>query len=265
MVKCRFVLSVILLFTNIQLLTAQQKPKITAQNVIDQYLEVLGGAERWRNLKTRVENGWVVQHEPDATYVPVIPKDVTRTNFFLAPNYHLELKNSFFLKTLIMCFRPKCNWLYSEKTSSVYFFGPEPIEFENKFPRTEALEALNLKMINQVSKEDSLYRIDFKDKRQSDGVQSLYFDEKTNFLVKRTFLSNTDVFWEIVLSDYRQKDGFIEPYKIEYISSGIPYMSIVISTISYDTQLDPMMFDPPIPCKNSSSSELLESPFIFEY
>ncbi|NQZ79140.1 MAG: hypothetical protein HRT61_23930, partial [Ekhidna sp.] len=149
---------------------SQEKIKMNADSIIDNFIEIIGG-DKWKNLESRIEKGFVENHRDQASNNP-IPQTSTRTTYYKAPHYFLEYKDSFFQGKLVLTYQPECNWYYSQKVPLLYFFGPDPIKFESKFPRTELLEAFNLKAKEQVYIVDSLVRVDFLDKRRKDGVLS---------------------------------------------------------------------------------------------
>ena len=237
----------------------QEKVKLRADSIINNFIEKIGGAN-WKNLKTRIEKGVVEYHE-SGEHASIIPKSSTRSTYYKAPFYYLDFKDSFFLEKRILCLRPECNWYYTEKSSMVKFFGSDPIKYRTDFPRTELLEILNLKFKKQVYQVDSLLRVDFKDSRQKDGIQSLYFSIKTGLLVKRSSLSNNDVLWEFYFSNFRENNGLKEAYKIDLFGSGEPYFTISIDSIMYNEELDLSMFDPPVKCRNTDSFEILDNPY----
>lgn len=241
-----------------------QKKQLSANEIVNNYLEAIGGREKWETLQSRVEDGFVFYPIEEGSS-SLITKDETRKRYDLSPGYHLEKKNSFLNETTIMSYKSDCNWFYSEKISTLHFFGLEPAKMATDYPRTEALEALNLKMIRKVEEDSLCYKIDFKDIRQANGIQTLYFDKETFLLSKRTFLSKTDVLWEYTFEDYRIKDGFKEPYTIYFKANDDLFLTYKIDEIVYNSTLAQKMFEPPVPCRNFPSSEVLDVPFFFNY
>ena len=78
---------------------------------------------------------------------------------------------------------------------------------------------------------------------------------------KRMSVDQSSTKWEHQFKDYREKDGLKEPYIIELIGGGEPFQTIQIDAISYNENLDSDMFDPPMPCKNFPSREVMENPY----
>jgi hypothetical protein len=221
-------------------------------------LQAIGGREQWQNLRSRVADMIVIRYDASNSMLKS-DKISSQTNFFLAPANHLELTIEN-LKQSIYCLHDDCNWYYSEKINYLHFFGPEPIHFDNAYPRVNALEVLNLKMINKVVIEEGMYRIDFKDGRQKDGIQSLYFDRESYLVMKRSSLSNNEVRWSFIYENYQQKEGYTEPYLIKLMANNDIYMTYQVEEIDYSVKLNPALFDPPKPCKDAPGYEILDAP-----
>jgi hypothetical protein len=238
---------------------AQPKAGIKAEEVIANYLKAVGGSTAWQGLQSRVADMAVVRYD-EPSGITIAKKIQSQTNFYLAPDNHLELTIDK-LQQSIFCLRNGCNWYYSEKANLLAFFGPEPIHFDKTFPRVNALEVLNLKMINKVVVEDNQYRIDFKDARQKEGIQSLYFDMESYLVVKRSYPSKTDVRWTFMYDNYQMKNGFMEPYFITLKANDDIYMTYEVKSIDYNIGLGELLFTPPKPCKNESHYERLDTPF----
>ncbi|MEM8567304.1 MAG: hypothetical protein AAGF85_12660, partial [Bacteroidota bacterium] len=154
--------------------------------------------------------------------------------------------------------------LYSTNSQVVKFFGPEPIKYNNTFPRTELMEVLNLQPMKRVYVEDTLYRIDFEDARQIDGKQSLFFGIESGLLYLRKYTSKNEVCWEFRFSDYKESDGFFEPYRVKLTSNEKDFLDITIQSIEYDAEVNLQAFEPPIPCENKDYFERLEFPYLLD-
>jgi len=123
------------------------------------------------------------------------------------------------------------------------------------------MEILNLEALKGVYQVDTLYQIDFKDARQLDNKHSLFFGQESGLLFKRSYVSQNEVLWEFHFSDYKESQGFLEPYQIALTSNGKDYQTYTIKSILYDSEIDPQVFDPPIPCKNENDFIRLEFPY----
>jgi hypothetical protein len=240
-------------------LLGQDKKDVTAENVIDRFVEKIGG-EKWLSLTSRKEYGFVEYEEDRNAIIP--SKSYDRIMIHLNQGRSLEMHGDITNLKSVLVYKPDCNWYYSSASQVVKFFGPEPIKFKRKFPRTELMEALNLEPVKTVYIEDTLYRVDFKDIRQLDGIQSLFFGMNSGLLYKREFISKNEVKWEFQFSNYKTSNGYVEPRLIKLTSNGEGYFSIVVESITYNIEIEQELFNPPIPCKNFDDFERLEFPYI---
>ncbi len=242
-------------------LFAQKKSDLTPEAIIDRFIVKIGG-EKWRSLKSRKENAYVEYEEDKNSVIP--NKSDDRIKIDLTPGLSIEVHNFSGDLRNIFVFKPECNWYYSSGSRIVKFFGPELITFKNTFPRTELMEILNLEPMKKVYIEDTLYRVDFNDIRQLNGKQSLFFGMNSGLLYKRTMTSKTDVHWEFHFLNYKESQGFSEPHLIKLVSNGKDFFSIAVKSILYNVEIDPNVFNPPIPCKNENDFKHLELPYTLD-
>jgi len=239
-------------------LFAQQKNDLTPKIVIDTFISKIGG-DKWLTLKSRKEYAFVESEEDKNSILP--SKSYERIRIFLCPGMFIDAHRYSEYQQTIFVFKPECNWYYSSRSQVIKFFGPEPIEFKNAFPRTELTEVLNLEAMKKVYIEDTLCRVDFKDIRQQDGKQSLFFGINSGLLYKRSYTSKNDVHWEYHFGIYKESQGFYEPHRITLTSNGEDYLTISVNSIVYNNEVDPNVFAPPVPCKNVDDFSHLEFPF----
>lgn len=259
---CKLLVLLISLFnTYDRTLFAQKKSDLTPEAIIDKFIVKIGG-EKWRSLKSRKEYAYVEYEEDKNSVIPTKSFDQIKIN--LNPGMSIEVHKVFGDLRDILVFKPECNWYYSSGSRIVKFFGPELIKFKNTFPRTELMEILNLEPMKKVYIEDTLYRVDFNDMRQLDGKQSLFFGMNSGLLYKRTMTSKTDVHWEFHFLNYTESQGFSEPRLVKLTSNGKDYFNIVVKSIVYNVEIDPSVFNPPIPCKNEDNFKHLEFPYTLE-
>lgn len=237
----------------------QQKADLKPRQIIDIFLEKTGG-ENWHELSSRKESSAVTFEEDHYKVVPTKSYDRIKINFQSIET--VEVHNFPSGRQTVLAYKPDCNWYYSSTSQVIKFFGPEPIKFQTTYPRTELMEILNLEPKN-LAIEDTLYRIDFKDARQLDGIQSLFFGKNSGFLHKRGYTSKNGVQWEYQFSHYQGSQGFTEPYLIELFSNGNRYFAIEIQSIHYNVEIDPSVFEPPAPCENQDSFQALDIPYVF--
>lgn len=263
MFKCTgfLVLLITIFHTNDYSVYRQKKSDLKPETVIDEFIKKTGG-EKWRSLKSRKEYADVQYEEDRNSIIPT--KSHNRIKINVQPGRAIEVhKVSGSLRSMLV-FRPDCNWYYSSRSQVVKFFGPEPVKFNDTFPRTELMEILNLEPMKNVYLEDTLYRLDFKDIRQLDGTHSLFFGKNSGLLFKRMYTSKNEVTWEYHFSEYAESQGLFEPYRVKLTSNGKDFLSITTKSILYNVEIDANIFNPPIPCKNEDDFKHLEFPYTLE-
>jgi hypothetical protein len=254
------ILVLILFFSSERDLFGQKKSDLAPEIIVNTFIRKIGG-EKWLDLKSRKEFARVEYEEDKDSIIPI--KDYDRIKVNLNPGNSIETHEFIDRKTTLV-FKTECNWYYSTRSQVIKFFGPEPIKFKQTFPRTELMEVLNLEPINKVYIEDTLYRVDFKDARQLDGKQSLFFGMVSGLLYKRGYKSKNDVHWEFHFSNYTELQGFSEPHQVKLTSNGKDFLTISIKSILYDVDVDPHIFNPPIPCRNKDDFKRLEFPYFID-
>lgn len=238
----------------------QIKSDLDSEIILDKFIRKIGG-EKWQGLKSRKEYAYVEYEEDKNSIIPTKSYDRIKVN--LHPGKFIEL-HEFTDRKTILTFKPECNWYYSSRSQVVKFFGPEPIKFKHVFPRTELMEVLNLEPIKKVYIEDTLYRVDFKDTRQLDGKQSLFFGMNSGLLYRRGYRSKNDVHWEFHFSDYIESEGLSEPRQIKLTSNGDDFLIISVKSVLYDIDVDTHIFNPPVPCRNEDDFVPLEFPYFLD-
>lgn len=239
-------------------LFGQEKSNLTSEIVIDRFIGKIGG-EKWLSLKSRKEYAFVEYEEDKNSIIPT--KSYDRIVINLNPGMSIEAHRDLTNRRSFLIFKPECNWYYSGGSQIVKFFGPEPINFKTKYPRTELMEILNLEPMKMVYIEDTLYRVDFKDTRQLDQKQSLFFGMISGLLYKRTFTSKNEVHWAFHFSNYKETQGFCEPRLVKLVSNEKYFFSISVKSTLYNVEIDSNVFNPPIACRNYDDFTHLEFPY----
>jgi len=255
---CKIMISMIVLFNCSEAaLFAQTKVDIKPQEIIDKFIEKTGG-EKWLKLESRKEYAYVLKEDDKKSIIPTQSYD--RIKITMQPGRLFEY-HDYSDRNTILSYNPNCNWYYSSRSQVVKFFGPERIEFRSVFPRSELMEVLNLETLKTVYLQDTLYQIDFKDSRQLDNKHSLFFGKESGLLFKRSYMSKNEVFWEFHFSDYKESQGFLEPYQIMLTSNSEKYQTYTIRSILYNVEIDTQVFNPPISCKYENDFKRLEFPY----
>jgi hypothetical protein len=259
---CQFLISLLFLFNAYDKnLFGQTKSDLASEAIIDKFIEKIGG-EKWLSLKSRKEYAYVEYEEDKNSIIPTKSDD--RIKIDLQPGQSIEVHNFSGNLRSILVLKLECNWHYSNRSQMVKFFGPERVKYKNTFPRTELMEILNLEPMKKVSVEDTLYRVDFKDIRQLDGKQSLFFGVTSGLLYKRSMMSKNEVLWEFHFSNYMEAQGFSEPRQVTLTANGKDYFTIAVKYILYNVEIDTNVFNPPIACKNEDTFKHLEFPYMLD-
>jgi hypothetical protein len=259
---CQILISLLFLFNaSGKNLFGQTKSDLSPEAIIDKFIGKIGG-EKWLQLKSRKEYAFVEYEEGKNSIIPTKSDD--RIKVDSQPGQSIEVHNFSGNLRSILVLKAECNWHYSSSSQMVKFFGPELIKYKNTFPRTELMEILNLEPMKKVYIEDTLYRVDFKDIRQLDGKQSLFFGIASGLLYKRSMMSKNEVRWEFHFSNYTEAQGFSEPRLVKLTANGKNYFTIAVKSILYNTEIDSNLFNPPIPCKNEDTFKHLEFPYMLD-
>ena len=244
--------------------TLNAQSSLTAKEVIGRFLENTGGKERWLNLDSRIERSQIIRYEESQNF-QLNNALQAQASYYQSPDRYLEhtfttKKNSHSESVLYKS--KKCPWYYHSDLNSIVFLESEPITFSNDFPRTYLMEPLNLKVVQKVTEEDNMYRVDFIDDRQEGGVQSLYFDKETFLIQKRSFVTKSTMTpWVFTFEDYQTTDGYVEPRLIKLYGGDEPFMTIEVKEIIYGAVLNTDLFEPPVKCTGKASTVLLDAPF----
>lgn len=234
-----------------------------SQEILNAFLEKIGGAKRWDSLTTRIEYSYVTRH--DGSENRPINNSYAQTNYFKYPNFNVQKKESFLKGMSLLVYTPKCSWFYSEVLSSILFFDYGQVKPSDRFPKSEFWRALNHKPQGKADQDDLHFIIKMKDKSKKDGVQRLYFDKETFLLKRTTLLDNNGILYTYSYDRYVQKEGFLEPYRIVLDGNGDPFLTIAIDKIEYDDKIDPKIFDSPIPCGKSETHVVVDDSLLVNY
>ena len=241
-------------------ISVQAQEKVSSQEIIDRFLEAIGGKDQLLSLQTRVEKTSITKYGIPENSLNNANKVMAQTTYYQSPDNYLEhsfsTKGNYHNETILFK-RQTCSWFYRSNGQSIFFFDPEPIKFDKHYPRTYLLEPFNLKPEKYVVEEEGMYRVDFKDHRQDGGIQSVYIDKESFLLLKRTYVTkSTMTRWTFVYENYQTVSGFSEPRTINLYGGGELFMAMEIEYISYNEKFNPTLFDSPVPCLPGESIPL---------
>lgn len=233
----------------------QSREKLTAEKIISDYFEAMGGESKWIDLKSRKAKEKYLVYS--SGMIESVSQTIPFVEFYQFPNSYLTSHVKDMNLNLVVN-TSDCAWIYFGRSESIFFRGKEYIRDQEKYPRIEALEFLNFPIKGEVNMEGEHYKIDFID--NYDGrIVSVYFNQQT-FLIEKYSYYAGQVLQENILSEYRTKNGFTEPYRLDNFVDGKKYKTIVTEDIIYNSELSLLIFEPPVPCQASENLEKLEKP-----
>lgn len=253
----------LLLICLFQLVLTQAQNDITAKEVLSSYFEAVGGKEKWKALQSRKAEETIAYYNSEGKF-DLVDYTAYHTKYFLAPNNYMDKKLYGFLLNLT-CFTSDCGWIYFDEGQNIVFVRKEHLKKRRKLPRIGALEVLNNEYIDTVKSENNLLRIDFKYEKRDNGIESIYFDPDTFLIKKRIYDSQGIYHCEWRFSGYRKKDGFMEPYKIDFYVNDHLYSTTEVEEIAYNQFIDSQLFVPPVKCDVSKRVVHLSEPLSFVY
>ena len=238
---------------------SQQLP--TAKAVTNRYWEAIGGKKRWRELNSRISFEKVSLYQSDAP-IATAYKFMDYYKGFQTPNSYLDAWYEG-LHYSILAETSTCKWLYYDTDLSLMFLGKKRNKEPTTYPRIKPLEILNYQMMDSVIIENDFYRIDFID-TDWNRIMSVYFD-KTSYLIMKHSYSNSGIDkHEYYYNDYREQNGYFEPYSIVNFVDGKKYKTIDVQRISYNSIMDPSVFGPPVNCADEGVLQL-EKRMVFPF
>ena len=241
-----------------------QPPSVEAREVINLYLEAIGGKDHWKNLESRKAQENVTLYTSTGL-MEIEDQVLDYTKYFQVPNNYLDLWFKAMHFTIFVQ-TSNCTWYYLDKNVSVLFMDKKYRKQKAKFPRIGVLEILNFPIAGDAVVEKDSYRIDFED-RPWKRLISIYFDKENFLITQHAYTNPGGDRHEYFYKDYREKDGYLEPYIIENYVESRKYKVTTIKSIQYNLEVDPAIFTPPVECisKSENVTVPLEEriPFIF--
>lgn len=241
---------------------SSQTEDMTAKDVLSQHFEAIGGKKHWKSLESRKAEEIITTYTGRTEAVDQI---LYFKNFYKNPGKYLKTWTESIFYNLIV-FTPDCSWFYFDERQSVQFY-PNGIIKDKKWPQIEAVKIVNFPMIDSLIIENSLYRIDFWEEKWN-RILSVYFDPHTFLINKHSYVNPGETaLHEYYYSDYREKDGYVEPYLIDNYVDGVKFKSSEMTSIEYNIDIDETIFDPPVPCQKDEKLSIvnLEQPLPYKY
>ena len=231
---------------------SQTETKLKSKEVIRRFIDQTGGGQ-WRKLKSRQESSFVDYEEDKEDMIRLKSYDMAK----LTNDKGQVIETHQFLsgKASAMVFGPDCSWFYSNNSETVTVLSSTIIKYRTDYPRTTLMEILNLEARKEVYAEDTLYRVDFVDTRMKDDTHSLYFGQQSGLLYKRKYINKNGAVWEYCFSEYKEHQGFMEPYVTELRSEGNMFFTVRTDIINYNVIYDDGVFTPPFACNEAADYE----------
>ncbi|MEM6816302.1 MAG: hypothetical protein AAF600_18235 [Bacteroidota bacterium] len=235
----------LLFFAILNNLEAQELPLTSAQEVVDRYMQAIGGRDRWESLNSRK-----TREKYDIYESTIVSESIDRTldytKYFKAPNSYLDVwfENLFYS---VYASNSDCVWFYSDKGVYILFLNKKYLKVPAKLPKLGILEVIGLPMVDNVTVEDGMFRVDFEDETWGRTI-SVYFDRESFLVRKHSYSNDGKDMHEYYYKDYRNKNGFLEPYLIENFVNYTKFKVTTIEEVIYNVDIDPTIFQSPLPC-----------------
>ncbi|MFM7858242.1 MAG: hypothetical protein ACKO96_41575, partial [Flammeovirgaceae bacterium] len=231
-------------------------PASKSQNpheIIANYLLAIGGETKWKTLPSRIS--MEVYKSQDST------NSLTTlfiTDYYLQPGNYLykQVQLEYLGQVTVQAETKSCKWRYSDKGPYLLFYGSEFIDQSKlAFPNLSHLEFLNLKLADQkvYLEDDSLLRIDFLGKNT---IKHVFFNKKDALLYKTAYTMN-GTNWESYYSNYKESNGYKEPYELIVYANGEKYLEVNTNQINYGSEIDKSIFHPPRPRSKKNDGEVI--------
>ncbi len=221
--------------------------------IIANYLVAIGGETRWKTLPSRIS--MEVYKSKDSTNSKTT---LFTTDYYLQPGNYLykQVQLEYLGQVTVQAKTKSCKWRYSDKGPYLLFYGSDIIDQNNfAFPDLSPLEFLNLKLADQkvYLEDDSLLRIDFLGKTT---ITHVFFNKKDSLLFKTAYTIN-GINWESYYSNYKESNGYKEPYEVIVYANGEKYLEVNTNQINYGSEIDKSIFYPPRPCSKKNEGEVI--------
>ena len=238
----RVYLSCVLLLLGLLTIQAQERnEQISADEIIDSYLEAIGGVENWQALtSTRME---VTMSQMGMNMQGVMIQ---------APPNKQRIEINAMGREIIQAYDGETAWTINPFAggTEAQLMPPESAEqftrqsYENDFINY-AEKGHSIAYLGQQEVEGvKCYELKMTD---SDGVESFnYFDSETMLLImQKTYIPNGQLAGEAVetyFSNYQENDGLWVPTLTESKSGGSTQLSITINKVEYNLEMDESVF-----------------------
>ena len=237
----RAFLSYALLLSFLTILAQDRTEQLSADDIVDAYLEAIGGVENWQSLtSTRME----VSMSQMGVNMPGV--------MIQAPPNKQRIEINAMGKEIIQAYDGETAWTINPFAGSTeaQLMPPESAEqfsrqsYENDFinyaEKGHSIAYLGQQDVNGVK----CYELKMTD---SDGVESFnYFDSATMLLImQKTYIPDGEYAGEAVetyFSNYQENDGLWVPTLTESKSRGTTQLSITINKVEYNLELDESVF-----------------------
>ncbi len=232
-----------------------QSEDITVDELINNYLEAIGGAENWQKIESMTFAGMT---QLQGVYMPA-------TVYYMRPK-SFKMVVDVMGKTYIDCTHGDEGW-----TVNPFMGSPAPQrksrqdlemevnrEFENPFIRYKE-KGYEAELLGEAQVEGmATYQVKLT---KEDGREYFYFFDKTYFLpvMMRTFIRQGEMEGmpvEVYFSDYEEVGDIVLAYSIEQRLNGQVFMQITAdSIILNDPAITPGMFAFPVEEKEGQTKE----------
>ena len=221
-----------------------QNTTVTAEQVIDRYVQALGGAPAIQKITSRVSKG----------SVEILGAGATGTIEFYekAPNKQMHLLTVPNVFTSYGGFNGSSGWGFDqEKKQPTELKGKElenlradsefykPIRIKEQFPK------ITLKGEEKIPFRDGPRQTYVLEAKPAAGnSRKLYFDTETGLLIRQDTSDEGNVAMREFYLDYKNVDGVMVPFTIRQTAEGVT-MILRFSEVKQNIPIDDSKFNPP--------------------
>ena len=222
---------------------AQEESKITAESILERFIDATGGREAYEKLKTRVTKGTVLRTSMDDLSLLTVYETVSTSRYWLSRSESVgELEEGSI---------GECAWSFSlvsgprlkKRGERSYALRTAPIDahlrWRESFAKIEYAGARELsgKVCHVIEVEP-----------HGSGTETMFFEADSGLLVRielTLHLEGSELPGAITYEDYREVDGVLLPHTIRRDHASIDEMVIKIERIDHKTPIPSSLFTPP--------------------
>jgi hypothetical protein len=237
------VLAVLVLALQIGRVTAREESLVTAESVLDRFVDATGGRETYEKLKTRISRGTVLRTSMDDLSLLTVYETASTSRYWLSRSESLGEQEEGSIG--------ECAWSCSLMSGPHLKKGAEladalrtapidaPLRWRESFTKVDYAGTKELfgKICHVV-----------KGELHGSGPETQYYEADSGLLVRielTLHLEGSELPGVITFEEYRDVDGLLLPHTIRRDHASIDEMVIKIEEIDHETPIPSSVFVPP--------------------